>query len=1140
MPECPHCRPLLDESARWATRKIDLTIQTDALLAERANELARMQQKISDAWTHWRSMYSLYLEARAVVRALQAAVDAGGLHPDLSLTPKAGWIAHQIPNGPTIYLRNAEAAQYISGALMAGGALAQLPAAQATLAAALADSIAAVDAIKAAENAWDTLVEAWQARLQAHYDSINAAAANERDFYQQYLACMQACRDDSERTSSLAVLIAAILAFGGASLLFTAGGNTAAGSYQTGPPDLHAASPFGDVEFADPPVDESTAVSETEVVVEDPEPVVASISAGCSGTDHSGTNQVVDQRTGTTVRSASIQYLGWWAPGLAPGTIVVVTVDGPGGEREADGVVGPGGFVIVDVPLFDYGTHTITGVTTDAATPTTYDGPSTFAVNSNQADCDEQTAGPPPEPPTTPTPPPTAAPTATAPPSSTLPGVGGGGGGSSAGGSFDPPPPTKPGNNGTITGTPPPPSGGGDPSGGSSDTTKTAGTAAILAGATLLGTAVARREDETVENPAPTPSPTAEPPGPTETTITINTGTANTTLNTYQPFQIEIQIPRGSEPPPDVITVDIAASSGDDESITLKWDGNVSGPARYLSQTSTLEGGGEGEDSVTVAGFEFTTGGFDSLWIDNGETITFSYGGASTSLVAYDSWTQQGIGQSMEIVRRYDTFARTLLGEIASLDDSDQVLKARNWANSIIRFTELATRSFNSDNLDTTKVAVISTYASMLPRVGVSDMRVLLDEAARFARHKIERYNSQVITTFATDATIGLYRTIVEATPAASAWTLFTGTDIMGHDVTWDAQLLAALELAGWVSLAGGLEARAFASTLTGEGRAATALARGADAADDLPTRPRNAPDVPSPSRTSPGAIDDAILRSPAGTAVGDLRPFGMLQPAADHFRAVATRFALRIRVRAANASSLRWMDAGHPPKHVKLKSKTINDVDVLLGAPEGSQGLVGYFRPTLPSNIDDLAEDLASRVRGRYNQRLNEYADNFDDMQALRDKGLISVDDGVVVDRGLSSTRLGPDGQLHPTGADAAGTGRGFTGDHDMWDITNPDGSVITSPDGLARKAAAERELATGPANTQHGPHKDWVPSGERDLGIDAKIRASHGGEALPDGTIGPRITTNADGTTNATEALIEFKPGQAPVTSYEMGDGQ
>jgi len=262
-----------------------------------------------------------------------------------------------------------------------------------------------------------------------------------------------------------------------------------------------------------------------------------------------------------------------------------------------------------------------------------------------------------------------------------------------------------------------------------------------------------------------------------------------------------------------------------------------------------------------------------------------------------------------------------------------------------------------------------------------------------------------------------------------------------------------------------------------------------------------------------------------------------MLHEAMLHFQSVARRFGLIIRVRAANIASLEWLGLGHPPKHVKLKSKSIKPIDFHLGAKKGTEGLVGYFKPSLPGDIDSLPAELAAEIRKRYKMRMAEWADNADDMAALQQKGLITLEGGVVVDTGLSSTRLNAAGQLELLpGSPSAGTGKGFTGDYDMYDIRNADGSVIVTADGQAHKAAAMADLQSGPANVQHGAHRDWKAVTPRDKGIDAAIRGGHLGEPLPDGTVVPRRTVGPDGSERVAEALIEFTPGAPPVASYDM----
>lgn len=268
------------------------------------------------------------------------------------------------------------------------------------------------------------------------------------------------------------------------------------------------------------------------------------------------------------------------------------------------------------------------------------------------------------------------------------------------------------------------------------------------------------------------------------------------------------------------------------------------------------------------------------------------------------------------------------------------------------------------------------------------------------------------------------------------------------------------------------------------------------------------------------GMIDGSILKAEGGKVVTDPRAFGMLPKVMRDFQQKVDAAGLSVRVRAANDAAISSLQAGHPPKHVKLKSKTINDLDVALGAKPGSQGQVGYFDPVLPPGAKK-----GDPVYKRFQQRRKEYLDNAADMKDLKKKGLVSVEDGVVIDRGLSNTRLGKDGKLKVdrSGPDG-GTGKGFTGDHDMWDIRHPDGRPIVidpkapgfDPVAAQRKVELQAALDNGLAKTQHGPHKDWVPTTKRDIGIDQKIRQGHS----PGG-----------------EALLEFSPNQPPRTSYEMG---
>ncbi|MEI7926811.1 MAG: hypothetical protein WCI61_11585, partial [Chloroflexota bacterium] len=305
-------------------------------------------------------------------------------------------------------------------------------------------------------------------------------------------------------------------------------------------------------------------------------------------------------------------------------------------------------------------------------------------------------------------------------------------------------------------------------------------------------------------------------------------------------------------------------------------------------------------------------------------------------------------------------------------------------------------------------------------------------------------------------------------------------------------------------------------------------------------------PDLPNP--TSIGG--KALLGAPAGTIVEFTEDFGMLRNRARHFQTVAEKYNVRIRVRPANLESLESMATGHPPKHVKIKSKTVNGLDEVIGAPPNSQGLVGYFDPKPITRTGQMEADYA-RVLGRTPdasdwaelekraaQRVDEFRDQAKAMDHLVHDGLVKVENGLVVDTGLSNTRL-QNGELVRGTGSPTGTGKAFSGDHDMWDITHPDGTKVDP----VVKAQVEANLMDGAAGTQHGPHKDWVPTTDVDRGIDAKIRASHGGQLNPDGSITPATAEfTKPGATKPTvvtgEALVEFAPGDRPRVSYETGD--
>ncbi|WP_238412403.1 hypothetical protein [Saccharothrix deserti] len=204
---------------------------------------------------------------------------------------------------------------------------------------------------------------------------------------------------------------------------------------------------------------------------------------------------------------------------------------------------------------------------------------------------------------------------------------------------------------------------------------------------------------------------------------------------------------------------------------------------------------------------------------------------------------------------------------------------------------------------------------------------------------------------------------------------------------------------------------------------------------------------------------------------------FGMPTEHARKFQQVAAEQDLVIDVRATNPHAVAWLREGALPKPEAVKAKTIDDLDVRLGAARRHRGLVGYFRPSLPHF------DLSDRLLRRYDQRRVEF-------DALRDKMALFERGGEYVVR---------DGVVH--GRDRRGALRPLTGDHDVFDI-HASGGADLSRRRYDRAVATMMSMDMG---VTHGAHMYWRPTTKSDLAMfesiarstDAKLRFH------PDGTM-------------------------------------
>jgi hypothetical protein len=130
--------------------------------------------------------------------------------------------------------------------------------------------------------------------------------------------------------------------------------------------------------------------------------------------------------------------------------------------------------------------------------------------------------------------------------------------------------------------------------------------------------------------------------------------------------------------------------------------------------------------------------------------------------------------------------------------------------------------------------------------------------------------------------------------------------------------------------------------------------------------------------------VDDTWLKeADHGTKIpaGKLEQAGYGRGPADALRKVAKEEDVVFGSRVTNVDSLKHPDA--IPKPVGVKGKTIQDLDVRLGAKEGDQGLAGMFEPTHPG--DDASRELLDRC----NQRLAEFDKLKTQLPALEGQGI-------------------------------------------------------------------------------------------------------------------------------------------------------
>ncbi|MFG1610038.1 hypothetical protein [Actinoplanes sp. NPDC049265] len=216
-------------------------------------------------------------------------------------------------------------------------------------------------------------------------------------------------------------------------------------------------------------------------------------------------------------------------------------------------------------------------------------------------------------------------------------------------------------------------------------------------------------------------------------------------------------------------------------------------------------------------------------------------------------------------------------------------------------------------------------------------------------------------------------------------------------------------------------------------------------------------------------AAEPSTLPNPNRNVLRDR--YGMPESSARKLQAFVDEHGLAVYVRPTNPAGIRWADGLAGPKPVKIKAKTINQLDVRLGASEHTIGLVGLMRPERAPDhglkdtlILRMPEDATAAERPALESRLRQRAAEFNrlapEAAELIQKGELGLHHGVIGTR------------------DAHGSYAPITGDHDLFDIRLADGAerglVESELDGPSYQAVVDLMVARD-MGVMHGAHMRW-----------------------------------------------------------------
>ena len=180
----------------------------------------------------------------------------------------------------------------------------------------------------------------------------------------------------------------------------------------------------------------------------------------------------------------------------------------------------------------------------------------------------------------------------------------------------------------------------------------------------------------------------------------------------------------------------------------------------------------------------------------------------------------------------------------------------------------------------------------------------------------------------------------------------------------------------------------------------------------------------------------------------------GITDKSAKAIQNVADDMGVQIHTRPVTGKAKDLLESGKAlPKPMEIKAKTLNKIDELIGGPQGREGAVGIFQPKKPPEniMNKLSKEVREQIEERFEKRAKEYTKYIDE---LKNNKNVEIIDNIIYDKK---------------------TGKVFTGDVDIYDITSFDGSPL--PEHVKQQVWKKLE-SIGPSNVKHGNLTSWNPS--------------------------------------------------------------